>query len=277
MGKRIKVFVAASEDTPDVPGVFQIKHSGEFAARRFIPHITGFKNNPELISKQCHAFRAAYELDYSGDLAGTISFPSVLPELIDDVSTYLKTPIPPHDVLVALGVHPDILTELLRRAADAGCKALIAPREDPTWIHPSFLKTIVKICEQRGLEYAFPKPFCSLSLGMSPVIDAFIRQFRIGRPRYHLTLDEDQRVTQVKVECSSPCGATYHVAQGLIGLDKQKVVDGANKLWHTYPCLSSGKIDPELKDSIMHLGGYINIASAREALKKAQGRKGNVN
>lgn len=268
MAGGLKILIARSEDTPAVPGPFHKKYGGEFAERRFIPHITDYKDGKYVCSHRCLEFRKKYSLDFSSELAGIMEFPAVLPELIDDPEAYIKTELPSHDILVIVGVHPDIFLEILKRAPGAGCRALIAPREDPSWIDNSFLNKIKTVCEQLGLEYAFPRPFCSLSKGRFELINKFIEHFRIGMPEYELILDEQDRVMDVNVIRSSPCGATYFVASGLLGLTKEEIPERANNLWASYPCISSGGMDPELNDLIMHVAGHINFNAARMAVKK---------
>jgi len=275
MQKRLKLLIAASEDTADKPGVFQVKYGGEFAFRKFLPHITGYKDQNELCSRTCLEFRSKYDLDYSKDIAGILSFPSVLPELIDDPENYIEDEIPQHDVLLAIGIHPDILAELIRKAAKTGCKAIIVPRENPFWMNTVFANRVKGLCEDVGLECAFPRPFCSLTKGKSEVINQFITQFKIGRPDYSIFLDENDIVSDINVKCSSPCGATYFVTSGLLGLHMSNVKEAANGLWHSYPCLSSSKMDPEVEDSPLHMAAYINLYTVKAALKNA--RKGKRN
>lgn len=269
MQDKLKILIAASQDVPAVPGPFQIKFGGEFAARKFIPHITDGRGRQNFCSKRCLEYRRRYRLDFSDRIAGIMHFPAVLPEVVDEADLYLKEELPKHDVLIAIGVHPDILMELMKRAAAAGCGAIIIPREDPVWLDSSLLKKIREICESKNMEYAFPRPFCSLVRGHYRLINDFIEQFRIGRPEYRLILDKDEKVCDVRMIRSSPCGATYHVASGLIGLRKKEVAEAANRLWHMYPCLSSSRMDPEIKDSPMHMAAYINLAAAKEAVKNA--------
>lgn len=269
MNPNLKIFIAMSADTADLPGPFQVKYNGEFAERKFIPHITDYKSGVHKCSNACREYRKTYNLDHSADIVGIMRFPSVLPEMIDDADMYIREELPSHDVMLIIGVHPDIILELINMAKKSGCKAIIAPREDPFWMTTSFVKTLEQKCEQKGLEYAFPRPFCSLTKGKYDVINQFIDQFAIGKPNYQVILDRDGKITKVKVMRSSPCGATYHVASGLIGIDKENLVETANKLWHTYPCLSSSKMDPELNDSPMHMAAYINLNTAKQAEKEA--------
>jgi len=273
MNGEMKILIAKSEDVPNMPGPFQIKYGGEFAKRRFIPHITDYKDGKFMCCRRCLDYRKKYRLDLSEKLAGIIEFPAVLPELVDDPETYITRKLPDHDILVAIGIHPDIFPELLKRAADVGCRALIAPREDPSWMDKAFLSRLKEICESQNMEYAFPRPFCSLVKGKFELINEFIEQFRIGRPEYEFIPDGQNKIEDVKVIRSSPCGATYFVASGLIGLSKGEILEEANHLWTTYPCISSGGMDPELNDLIMHVAGHINANAARMALEKLGGVK----
>jgi hypothetical protein len=269
MKRNLKVLIAISRDTSDIPGPFQVKYGGEFAERKLLPHITDYKDEKHSCSNVCREYRKSYILDYSADIAGVLRFPSVLPEMIDDADMYISDELPSHDLLLIIGVHPDIMLELINKTAESGCKAIIAPREDPFWMTTSFVKKIEQKCEQMGLEYAFPRPFCSLTKGKFSIINQFIDQYRIGKPCYEIFLDENDKVNKVNVVRSSPCGATYHVASGLIGINRDEVAETANKLWHSYPCLSSSRIDPEAKDSPMHLAAYINLNVAKQAEKDA--------
>ena len=103
MKQRLKLFIAVSKDTSDLPGFFQVKYGGEFAARKFLPHLVNFKENPDFCTKQCYQFRQRFALDFTEDIAGVMYFPSVLPELIDDADLYIKQTIPTHDIFIAVG------------------------------------------------------------------------------------------------------------------------------------------------------------------------------
>ena len=270
MKKRLKLLIATSEDTSETSGVFQVKYGGEFAHRKLIPHLTDYKNAEEQCPMKTREIRRRYQLDFSEDIVGILSFPSVLPELLDDATTYIKSGLPTHDVLLAVGIHPDILIELIKRVAKLGCKAIIILREDPQWINSALVNKLKRMCEDEGLECAFPRPFCSLIQGKTETINRFITQFRIGKPDYDIYFDENEYVSSVDVHCSSPCGATYFVTSGLVGLHKDEVEEVANKLWHTYPCLSSSKMDPEIRDSPLHIAAYINLYAAKGALRCAR-------
>lgn len=68
-----------------------------------------------------------------------------------------------------------------------------------------------------GLEYAFPKPFCSLNYGKSKIINDFIDEFKIGKPKLRLFVNKDDIIEKAEVIISAPCGNGYNVAKHLVG------------------------------------------------------------
>lgn len=261
----MKILIVKSKDTTAIPGFFETKYGGEFANRKFIPHIT---DNTDLnfCNERCMAFRKNYNLNHSNHIEDILEFPAVLPELLDNPEDYIPD-LPEHDLLVAVGIHPDILIELIKQVVERGCKGLIVPREDPKWLPLPLLSKLKKTCIEEGLEWAFPRPFCSMAKGNFPIINKFIDIFKIGKPRYEILVDSNEKVKEVKVLCSSPCGATFHVAAGLIGTNGEEILDIANKLWHSYPCLASSKMDPDINESPLHLAAYMNLNAAKQAIK----------
>ena len=79
-------------------------------------------------------FPALFPVDFKEDIAGVILLPAELPYYVDDPGDYLPDTLPPHDVMLAMHVHEDLLLSLPQRAKDAGAKALIVPSEDPAWL-----------------------------------------------------------------------------------------------------------------------------------------------
>ncbi|MGB9814031.1 MAG: DUF166 domain-containing protein [Thermovenabulum sp.] len=266
--KDYKLLLAAGKDDPIFPSPFYSRFSGEYILRKLLPNLTFNKMGKGKISSDCLEFKKRQVRDFTQNIVDIVLFPTILPEIIDEPGDYLPDNLPEHDVLIAAGVHPDIFPELLKRAAEAGCKALIAPREDPKWIDKYLEKTLKNICEKYGIEYAFPKPFCSLKKTGFHYIDNFLKEFKLGRPEYEVQVDDKGYITNVNVIRSAPCGATYYVACGLIGKKiGEEAVEEANKLWHAYACIASNAIDEEIKDSIMHIAAHINLQVAENTLK----------
>jgi hypothetical protein len=128
-------------------------------------------------------------------------------------------------------------------------------------------------CEELGLENAFPKPFCSLGpVEGQPMISRFVTELKVGRPSLGIsTADRDgyEVIDHVIVRRSAPCGSTWYVAKKLVGVEtrRENLYDAVAKAHHSYPCTASMNIDPELKEPVLHVGGYIIREGVENALK----------
>ncbi len=244
-------------------------------AYRFIKHIV---DDPSLCigcGEDCDHCRYSFRIDFSESLVGVLKLPVELPIFADDTDEYLPSELPPHDVTVALNVHEDILSDLPYLIKRAGSKALIIPAEAPDWISRGCKRSMKKVCEEAGIEVAFPKPFCSLEESPShPVINEFMRTFRIGKPKMQLFV-HDGEIVNTQVDCCAPCGCTYFVAKNLIG---KRITPEINeeltaKYWHSYPCVASMQMDAEISDTILHRGGYLHYSSVTNAVNEAHERE----
>ncbi len=217
-----------------------------------------------------NAYAAGFASHWGDYIVQTITHPAILPEYLDDPVAYLPDLIVPHDVMIAINIHEEILLELPSVAAAAGGQAIVVPREDPAWTTPWSRDEVARRCAVAGLEAAFPKPFCSLVEDPSrPTITAMMRDLKIGRPEMTVTV-RDNVVVAVDVVRSAPCGDTYYVAQNLTG----KAVDDklewwAAKYWGSYPCRASMAFDPDFNDNMQHAAGHILIGALRAAIAAA--------
>jgi len=74
------------------------------------------------------------------------------------------------------------------------------------------------------------------------------------------------------VRRSAPCGSTWYVARKLIGVETKREIlyDAIAKAHHSYPCTATMNVDPEVKEPILHIGGYIIREEVEKALEKAK-------
>ncbi len=242
-------------------------------ARRLVRHL---RDDPTLCTgcgSRCRNCRSGYKLDFSKNLI-ELKLPSRLLEFIDKPATYLPCSLEPHDVLVALNIHEDILLALPGAAEVAGCRAIIVPQEDPTWLDPWVKGELKSRCLDRGIEFASPKPFCALEESADhPFISAFIQTFRMGKPKLKVKV-EGELVKGARVLVSAPCGNTYYVAYNLRGAPiDTRLEKVAGKYCHSYPCVASMKMDKELGDTILHRSSDIHQAAVRQAVAEALAAK----
>lgn len=189
--------------------------------------------------------------------------PADLPRLIEKPEMYLPKKIPAVDLCVATGIHQDLLLALPPRLEHEGVKGLITPIEDFREVPLGLQKQLVEECEELAIEYAFPKPFCSLELAEAkPLVSSFVQEFKIGKPSLRIVTEKRDlsRVVQsVVVERSAPCGSTWYVAKKLIGEEvrKEGIREVVAKAHHSYPCTATMAIDPEIGEPILHKAGFL--------------------
>ncbi|MFX1302093.1 MAG: DUF166 domain-containing protein [Promethearchaeota archaeon] len=219
-----------------------------------------------------------------------------VPEFIEEPEEYLPKNLPPVDFLMVVGIHQDLLSGLPYYLKDSGVKAVIVPVEDPKWVPAGLQVQVLEELEKYGIQAAFPKPFCSLSKELNEYnkvgfhltekhdfIDEFIDYFKIGEPIVSFLLSNDgESIEDTCVLQSAPCGSSYYICQQLKSKYFKNGKSGdlslnerISKAHHAYPCNASMDQDSILKDSILHIGGYlIRNAIRRELnLEEEEGQK----
>ncbi len=219
-----------------------------------------------------------------------------VPQFIEEPEEYLPKNLPKVDFLMVVGIHQDLLSGLPYYLKDSGVKAVIIPIEDPKWVPAGLQVQVLEEFEKYGIQAVFPKPFCSLSKNLNEYnkigfhltnkhnfIDEFINYFKIGEPIVSFLLSKDgESIEDTCVIQSAPCGSTYYVCQQLKSKYFKNGKSGnlslnerVSKAHHAYPCNASMDQDSILKDSILHVGGYlVRNAIRRELnLEEEEGQK----
>jgi len=251
-------------------------YSGEYAVRV----IRNLINDPSFC-KSCGLYcdYCKYNVyTYVGNIRAAVELPepSELPAFIDDVEKYMPKKIPNSDVCIASGLHKDLLSELPDRLYRAGVKALIVPIEDFREVPSGLRKQIEEKCEELGLETVFPKPFCSLEPREDkPFISRFVNELKVGRPSLEVSIAKkgsDEVIGSTIVRRSAPCGSTWYIARKLIGvkIDREVLYDAVAKAHHSYPCTATMAVDHEVKEPILHIGGYIIREEVEKAIRRAR-------
>jgi hypothetical protein len=182
--------------------------------------------------------------------------------------------IPKADLCITSGLHKDLLLELPKHMRKFNIKGLIVPIEDFNEVPSGLRKQVAENCRELGLETAFPKPFCSLEHAEErPIISRFVKEFKVGRPLLEIATTERGRreyIDAAIVRRSAPCGSTWYVAKKLAGVETKKEIlyDAVAKAHHSYPCTATMNVDPEAKEPILHIGGYIIREQVDKALKQ---------
>jgi len=242
-----------------------VAYNGKFG-ERVIGNLINYKNFCISCDRLCLFCRDDKALNFADNIMGIYTQPSNLPEYIEDPTKYMPSSIPENDVLLAINLHPDIISELPNLAKNSGTRLIIAPVEEPNWLSAGLRNQIKEKCEKLSIVFTAPKPFCSLKKGEDPLIDGFIEHFKIGFPKLKIGAKNSTIVT-VKILCSQPCGCAYYVAQKLKNtLADDKLNEVISNAHHAYPCTASMERDTEIKDAILHKAGYIIREAVHDAL-----------
>jgi hypothetical protein len=266
----MNLVVVCSKDKPmKKSSPFNVTFDNIFA-KRFIKHITNVENLCTGCGKACVQCRDKYNIDFGTHLLGVVEVPSDLPYYLDAGEYYVKD-LPSCDVVIAIGVHSDVLLALPDVLRDKGVRALIIPIEHPDWASGWVRQQVGKRCRSMGIEVRFPKPFCALNKGKHVVINAFIDFFRIGYPIFELQTNDENRIKKAVVKRSAPCGNSYYVAHNLVGKKvDDELINWVSKYWHSYPCVASMKMDMAIGDTILHKGGHIHHDAIRKAMTETK-------
>ena len=199
--------------------------------------------------------------------------PEKLPTFVDNPEGYMPKKIPKADLCISSGLQKDLLLELPHQLVKANVKGLVLPIEDFAEVPSGLKKQLQEKCKDLGLENAFPKPFCSLEPSESmPTISRLVSELKIGKPLLKISTVrtcETEVIESAVVERSAPCGSTWYVARKLTGVKTERGIlyDAIARAHHSYPCTATMNEDPELKEPILHLGGFIIREAVEHALK----------
>jgi hypothetical protein len=198
--------------------------------------------------------------------------PKTLPNFVENAEEYLPKFIPESDLAIAVNVHPDILLAMPKKL-EGKVSALIVPVEEPRWCSLGLAKQLEEICENFGIEFLAPKPFCSMRKCGKKIIDRFIEEFGVGYPEFEIKIEEGRG--KVKIVRSQPCGAAWYIGIKLRSFDfsNYRIRDLWNvvsEAHHSFPCTASMEKDPEYDETLLHVAGYI----ARHAVDMAIGYEG---
>jgi hypothetical protein len=273
-------------------GVFYgIGTETEMLTQKFVGNLI----NNEEFCKACEILEQNVKCDkcreYVKSFASSIYFYEKIgenvPEFIEEPENYLPKNLPQVDFLMVVGIHQDLLSGLPDYLKNSRTKAVIVPIEDPKWVPAGLQVQVLEEFEKYGIQAAFPKPFCSLSKELNEYnkigfnltsnhdyIHEFIEYYKIGVPIVSFLISKDgESIEDTCVIQSAPCGSTYYICQQLKSKYFKNGKSGdlslnerISKAHHAYPCNASMDQDSILKDSVLHVGGYLIRNAIRREL-----------
>ena len=247
----------------DRKGQYTLRFTSAYA-ERVIGNLEGRDDFCTACGPDCIACRKAYGRRFGGRITAIIDLPAVLPYLLESPARYVPADVPPHDVLLAIHVHEQILIEFVRAARRWGTRGVVVPVEDPEWISPAGRADAEAAAAEVGVEIAFPRPFCSFDPPAGGVLAEFRRTFCIGKPQVELTVKEGV-IQRAFVHVSAACGATYYVARWLVGrgVDDDLKFEVIARRMHSYPCTASMAWDDEVGDTLLHVANQAHYEILR--------------
>jgi thymidylate synthase len=161
--------------------------------------------------------------------------PVSLPGFIEDPEEYLKRlnmdpEVFKADLLILYTFHPDLTPEVVRLAGKNGVKAVIIPGGIG---RAGSIGELEAIAKEYGTHIEVDEICCTLEKCGVPAIDAFAEH--LGKPELALEV-KNGKISSAKVVRGSPCGSTWHVAEGLVGKSVEEVPPLAGLLCQQYPC-----------------------------------------
>ncbi|MEM2921085.1 MAG: DUF166 domain-containing protein [Candidatus Bathyarchaeia archaeon] len=239
---------------------------GDPFGEKVLGNLINYSSFCESCGLACSNCRNQYP-SFASDIVEVVNLPSKLPSFLERPDFYFPRQLEPCDLILAIGLHPDLMTYIPDIVGKTGSKAVIIPIERRNWCLRGLRKQLEDIFEDIGIEISFPKPFCSLKEEKG-VIGDFCKSYRVGKPRIEVVVENDT-VTATSVKRSAPCGSTWYVAQQIRWRRLRELEEIIAKSHHAYPCTADMELDPEVGDTLLHVAGYL----AREAVLEAIGRQ----
>lgn len=200
----------------------------------------------------------------ASNIVGIHEFPKPedLPEFIDDISEFVPENIVEADLILAVGLHGDVNMVVGEVAKLANAKSVIIPIYHGEQIPLGLQREIENIVGE-NVNIVFPRPFCSLTPNGDEFIDKFCEKF--GKPEFKIEFGDT--IEKIEVIRGTPCGASWYIAENLLGVSTEKAEFEAGNKLHNFPCSGSMVKDNVTGDTMLHLAGY----KTKEAIKRELG------
>ena len=194
--------------------------------------------------------------------------PPALPQMIDYPEDHIPDSFPDSDLILSFAELSGVAELLPEIAKMSGAKAVVVAVNNETWLPLGLGRQLRGWLKDINVVCATPRPLCSLTesdFGVtrqdrikfeSPEIAEFARHF--GKPDLKIVVDEESStIKSAEVIRDAVCGNTRHVAQQIIGLSTDEVLDKASLLHKHFPCLTTmTKLEDFDHETLMHESGH---------------------
>lgn len=172
--------------------------------------------------------------------------PDDLPPVLDDGLEFPEE-LFETDIILSYAFHPDVNVELIRKAEDSRVNIVLIAGNF------RFLRR-----RSRNVRVIVEDVCCSTFVKGCEFFERF------GIPEFEVSIDEFDRLEDVKVIRSALCGATFFVADNLRGVYIEDAPTKAGYLTQIYPCLASRGV----KGGI-HKAARIHRLAIERAIRRA--------
>ena len=254
-----------------------IIHQDEFA-ERVAGHLINDVSFCTSCGSGCNNCRVSMCKSFPGAIAGYEEI-QASGDFIEEPEKYLPATVPPGvDVLIPVGLHPDVLSAVPAFAKAHGIPAVIVPIEDKNWCPLGQQYQLASELDAAGIQHAFPRPFCTLDVDpgnpSKSIIRRFMDTFKVGKPVLAFNM-QDGKIVSGHVVRSQPCGAAYYILQQLreehVHDEKLSLDEKISLAHHAFPCSASMEKDLALDDSPLHVAGYAARDAVHDAIEVAMG------
>lgn len=176
---------------------------GDDFGERVVGNLMNFSTFCTSCGETCGNCRLEYG-SFSSDIVGADRIPANLPTFIEETEKYFPKNPPKCEIIIAVGLHQDLLASIPILVEKTQAKGVIVPLEEAEWCPTGLQKQVEEELNSMGVAHAFPKPFCTLEeSGHNTIIDEFIKRYKVGKPIVEVTVNDDI-ITKTKVIRSAP-------------------------------------------------------------------------
>ena len=136
------------------------------------------------------------------------------------------------------------------------------------------------IAEKYGIHIEVDEICCTLEECGVPAVDEFAK--KLGKPELEVST-KDGRISSVKVLRGSPCGATWHSAEGLVGKRVEEAPSMAGLFCQQYPCRAvrgtpggihtSGDLHKDAMERALHMATNLQLPEQSKPIKIKAGKR----
>jgi len=140
--------------------------------------------------------------------------------------------------------------------------------------HPDLADYLAEICQRKGIPIIASgtktslalTPFTCCGLGVHKNLGAYGEQF--GVPELEVIL-HDNKISAVEVKRGASCGATWQMADKIIGLTVEEALPVIGREVQYLCAADPSAFDPISGKSSLHFAGHVHIDALKKAAKKA--------